>query len=36
VFVGEPRAQGGYIALPDMPGLGLELNWEVIDAHRII
>jgi L-rhamnonate dehydratase len=36
VFVGEPRAQGGYITLPDTPGLGLELNQDVIDAYRIV
>ncbi len=26
LFVGEPRAEGGYVKLSDAPGLGLELN----------
>ena len=35
VFEGEPRAEGGYITLPGVPGLGLDLNQDVIDVHRI-
>ena len=34
-FVGEPLPQNGYITLTDRPGLGLELNWETINAARI-
>jgi L-alanine-DL-glutamate epimerase-like enolase superfamily enzyme len=34
-FVGEPLPQGGYVTLPDRPGLGLELNQETIAAARI-
>jgi L-alanine-DL-glutamate epimerase-like enolase superfamily enzyme len=30
LFIGEPRAQNGFIRLPDKPGLGLELNWPQI------
>src|SRR5262245_54455526 len=35
VFEGEPRVQDGYITLPEKPGLGLELNWDVVNMHRI-
>ena len=34
LFVGEPLAQEGYIRLPDVPGLGADPNWEIINAHR--
>jgi L-alanine-DL-glutamate epimerase-like enolase superfamily enzyme len=34
-FTGEPMPQDGYITLPDMPGLGLEINWDVVTAHRL-
>ncbi len=35
VFSGEPRPEAGYITLPDKPGLGLDINWEVVDAHKL-
>ena len=34
LFHGEPRAEAGHIRLPETPGLGLEVNWDVVDAHR--
>lgn len=33
VVGGEPLIQGGYIRLPDKPGLGIELNEEAAQAH---
>ena len=35
LFDGEPRVQDGYVTLPDTPGLGLKINWEVVNAHRL-
>ena len=35
LFVGEPRAENGYITLPEKPGLGIEINWEVVNAQRV-
>jgi L-alanine-DL-glutamate epimerase-like enolase superfamily enzyme len=35
VFDGEPLAQGGFITLPERPGLGLEINWDVVKEHRV-
>jgi L-alanine-DL-glutamate epimerase-like enolase superfamily enzyme len=35
LFVGEPKAENGYITLSESPGLGLEINWEVVNAHRV-
>jgi L-rhamnonate dehydratase len=35
LFTGEPRAENGYITLSDAPGLGLEINWDVVNVHRI-
>jgi len=35
LFIGEPRAEHGYLTLSDAPGLGLELNWDVVNAHRL-
>ena len=31
---GEPVAQDGYLTLSEKPGLGVELNQEVVDAYR--
>jgi L-alanine-DL-glutamate epimerase-like enolase superfamily enzyme len=25
----------GYVAVPDKPGLGLEIDWKYIDKHKI-
>jgi L-alanine-DL-glutamate epimerase-like enolase superfamily enzyme len=36
LFVGEPRAENGYLSLPDAPGLGIEINWDVVNAHRAL
>jgi len=33
-FVGEPRAVDGYVHLEDRPGLGIELNDEVVERFR--
>ncbi|MCD6521001.1 MAG: L-rhamnonate dehydratase, partial [Anaerolineae bacterium] len=33
LFIGEPRAEKGYITLPEVPGLGIEVNWDVVNAH---
>lgn len=33
VFHNEPFIQGGYVRVPDGPGLGIELNPEVVRAH---
>ena len=33
-FVGEPRAVDGYVHLEDRPGLGIELNHEVVERFR--
>ena len=27
LFIGEPRAEDGFVRVPERPGLGLELNW---------
>ena len=35
LFVGEPKAEGGYITLSQKPGLGLELNEENVRQWRI-
>jgi len=35
-MVGEPVIQNGYIPVPDKPGLGFEINEEVIKAHLIV
>ena len=35
LFIGEPRAENGFIRLPDKPGLGLELNWPRIREWAI-
>lgn len=35
VFQGEPRAEDGYITLPESPGLGIEVNWDVVDKYRM-
>jgi L-alanine-DL-glutamate epimerase-like enolase superfamily enzyme len=32
VFEGEPIPEQGFITLPDRPGLGLEINWERLNA----
>jgi L-rhamnonate dehydratase len=34
LFVGEPQAANGYLSLPETPGLGLEINWDVVNAYR--
>lgn len=33
-FKGEPLPQDGYIHLSDAPGLGLEINWDVVERYR--
>ena len=35
LFVGEVRVEDGHIALEDRPGLGIELNEDVVARHRI-
>jgi len=35
LFVGEPRAEHGYLTLPEIPGLGIEFNWDVVNTHRV-
>lgn len=30
----EPLIQNGRISVPDTPGLGIELDWDVVEAHR--
>lgn len=30
----EPLIQDGYIEVPDDPGLGVELDWDVVEEHR--
>jgi L-alanine-DL-glutamate epimerase-like enolase superfamily enzyme len=35
LFVGEPKAESGFLALPEKPGLGLELNEENVRQWRI-
>ena len=35
LFTGEPRAENGFVRLPDKPGLGLELNWPQIRRWAI-
>jgi L-rhamnonate dehydratase len=34
-FHGEPLPQGGFITLPETPGLGLEINWDVVNEYRV-
>lgn len=34
-FVGEPKHVNGTIDLPDTPGLGLTVNWDVVNKYRI-
>ena len=36
LFTGEPLAENGSLALSDAPGLGIEINWEVVNAHRAL
>jgi L-rhamnonate dehydratase len=33
-FHGEPLPQDGFITLPEAPGLGLEINWDVVNEYR--
>jgi L-rhamnonate dehydratase len=35
LFVGEPLAQDGHIVLPETPGLGLEINWDIVNKYRV-
>ncbi len=35
LFIGEPRTENGYIILPDTPGLGIEINWDVVNKYRL-
>ncbi len=35
MFTGEPLAQDGHIVLPEVPGLGLEINWDVVNPYRL-
>lgn len=35
LFQGEPRAENGYVRLPEVPGLGLELNQDRVEAWRL-
>ncbi|WP_409348386.1 mandelate racemase/muconate lactonizing enzyme family protein [Natronorarus salvus] len=30
----EPLIENGYIQVPDEPGLGIELDWDVVEKHR--
>lgn len=34
LVVGEPLIQEGRIEVPDTPGLGIELDWDVVAEHR--
>jgi L-rhamnonate dehydratase len=34
VFRGEPRVTDGYLAAPTAPGLGIEVNWDVVERLR--
>jgi L-rhamnonate dehydratase len=36
LFVGEPEAEGGFLTLPEKPGLGLEFNEENLRQWRIV
>lgn len=33
LFVGDPKAQGGVVTLPDAPGFGVELDMDVVSKH---
>jgi len=35
LFAGEPLAQDGHITLNGEPGLGLEINWDLVNAYRM-
>ena len=35
LLLGEPLIEDGYIAVPERPGLGIELDQEVVSAHRL-
>ena len=35
IFTGEPRVEDGHVRLSGQPGLGLELNQEVIAKYRV-
>jgi len=34
LFKGEPRAQNGYITLPEIPGIGIEPDWNLVTRYR--
>lgn len=34
IVTDEPLIQDGYIEVPDDPGLGVELDWDVVEEHR--
>jgi L-rhamnonate dehydratase len=36
LFVGEPQAVDGHLEWDGRPGLGIELNQAVVDAHRVV
>jgi L-alanine-DL-glutamate epimerase-like enolase superfamily enzyme len=35
LFVGEARVEDGHITLSDRPGLGVELNEEIVERYRL-
>ena len=35
LFTGEPEVKDGYVALSDRPGLGIDLDEEVVARYRV-
>ena len=36
LVTGRPRVESGFVAAPEAPGLGIELNENVVAAHPVI
>lgn len=36
LFEGDPLHENGTITLPDTPGLGLSINWDIVNKFRIV
>lgn len=33
--IGDPMDQDGYVSIPQLPGMGYDINWDYIEEHRL-
>jgi L-alanine-DL-glutamate epimerase-like enolase superfamily enzyme len=33
--IGDPMDDEGYVAIPQLPGMGYDINWDYIEDHRV-